>query len=242
MFYLYATYITLQKQIHIVKPCEPCAVLSKAGQVLTKEELKILQENCTEIKLSAGEQIIKEGLLSTHIAYLKTGLAKIHKKGIKGTDQILKIIQPDSYVGIQTELADKIHQYSASTLEESVICYIDIHTFRTLILRNSAFAHELILYLCKDELMYYNRFINVHQKQINGRLADTILFFADEVRKAHKFIIPLSRADIAALICTTRESVTRALKDLIEIGTISVNGKQFNILNYELLKTISEKG
>jgi len=234
--------ISHYKSKSVVKPCELCAILSKAVQILTKEELKILQENCTEIKLSAGEQIIKEGLLSTHIAYLKTGLAKIHKKGFKGSDQILKIIQPGSYIGIQTVLADKIHQYSASTLEESVICYIDIHTFRSLILRNSAFAHELILYLCKDELMNYNRFINVHQKQINGRLADTILFFADEVRKSHKFIMPLSRADIAALICTTRESVTRALKDLVEIGTISVNGKQFNILNYDLLKTLSNSG
>ena len=73
-------------------------------------------------------------------------------------------------------------------------------------------------------------------------MADTILFFADEVEKSHDFIMPLSRSDMAALICTTRESVTRALKDLVEIGTISVNGKQFNILNYDLLKTLSNSG
>jgi len=225
-----------------MEPCELCAIRSKAVQTLTKKELEMHQENCTELKHMPGERIIKEGLISTHIAYLKTGLAKIHKKGIRGTDQILKIVQPGSYIGIQTVLTNKIHQYSASTLKKSVICYIDTVTFRTLILRNSAFAHELILYLCKEELMYYNRFINVHQKQINGRMADTILFFADEVEKSHDFIMPLSRSDMAALICTTRESVTRALKDLVEIGTISVNGKQFNILNYDLLKTLSNSG
>ena len=234
--------ISHYKSKSIVKPCEQCTIHSKAVQTLTKEELKIHQENCAEIKLPASEKIITEGLLSTHVAYLKTGLAKVHKKGIKGTDQILKIVQPGSYIGIQTVLADKIHQYSASTLEESVICYIDIFTFRTLILKNSAFANELILYLCKDELIYYNRFINVHQKQINGRMADTILFFADEVKKTHEFMMPLSRADIAALICSTRESVTRAIKDLSEVGSIDVDGKQFKILNYKLLKTISEKG
>ncbi len=225
-----------------MEPCELCNIRSKAVQTLTKKELKTHQENCAELRLMPGERIIKEGLLSTHIAYLKTGLAKIHKKGLKGTDQILKIVQPGSYIGIQTVLTDKIHQYSATAIEESLVCFIDIYTFNELIMRNSSFARELILYLCKDELRYFNKFVNVHQKQINGRLADTILFFADEVEKSHTFNMPLSRADIAALICATRESVTRAIKDLSEIGSIDVEGKQFKILNYKLLKTISEKG
>ena len=73
-------------------------------------------------------------------------------------------------------------------------------------------------------------------------MADTILFFADEVEKSHDFIMPLSRSDMAALICTTRESVTRGIKDLVEINAIKVKGKQFRVLNYELLKMISEKG
>mgnify|MGYP000495306602 CR=1 FL=1 len=96
--------------------------------------------------------------------------------------------------------------------------------------------------MCRDELSYFTRFVNVHQKQIDGRLADTLLFFADEVAGSHKFKIPLKRYDLAALVCATRESVTRAIKDLTDIGTISVNGKSFEILNYDLLKKISEKG
>jgi CRP/FNR family transcriptional regulator len=144
---------------------------------------------------------------------------------------------------MQTVLSNKIHQYSASAIEECVVCYIDIWSFKELINRNSKFANELILFLCRDELSYFNRFVNVHQKQIDGRLADTILFFSDEINEsASQFRIPLSRNDLAALVCATRESVTRAIRDLIDIGTIQVNGKDFEILNYELLKKISEKG
>ena len=224
------------------EPCALCDIRSKAVMTLTEEELKIHQENCAEIKLLPGENIIKEGMFSTHVAYLKTGLAKIHKKGVRGMDQILKIVLPESYIGIQTILGKKVHQYSATALEESVVCFIDVATFRELIMRNNAFAHEMIIYLCRDELGYFNRTLNVHQKQINGRLAETILFFADEIKKSHDFVMPLSRNDIAALICSTRESVTRALKDLSEIGTIKVSGRHFQILNYDLLKTVSEKG
>jgi CRP-like cAMP-binding protein len=225
-----------------MESCEFCNIRSKAVETLNSTEVDLLQNNCAEVDLLTGENIIKEGSLSSHIAYLKEGLAKIHKKGVKGTDQILKIIQPGSFIGMQTVLSSKIHQYSASTVEDSKVCYIDITSFKQLIAHNAAFANELILYLCQDELSYFNRFVNVHQKQLDGRMADTILFFADEINNSMKFTIPLKRYDLAALICSTRESVTRALKDLSDVGTIKVSGKSFEILNYDLLKKISEKG
>ncbi len=226
-----------------MQDCEFCAIKSKAVETLNPDELDILKQNCAEVTLQPGESIIKEGLLSSHIAYLKSGLAKICKKGVKGVDQILKIVKPGSYLGMQTVLSNKLHQYSSSAIEESVVCYIDIWSFKELITRNAQFANELILYLCRDELGYFNRFVNVHQKQIDGRLADMILFFSDEINESEKsFRVPLSRNDMAALVCATRESVTRAIKDLSEIGTIRVNGKHFEIVNYDLLKKISEKG
>ena len=222
--------------------CDNCKIRSEAVKALKRDEVELLQNNCAEVELGPDESIIKEGSLSSHIAYLKEGLAKIHKKGVKGTDQILKILQPGSYIGMQTVLSSKIHQYSASTIDNSKVCFIDISSFKQLIDKNSGFANELILYLCRDELSYFKRFVNVHQKQIDGRLADTLLFFSDDVAKSRKFRIPLRRNDLAALVCATRESVTRALKDLTEIGTIRVNGKNFEILNYDLLVKISEKG
>jgi CRP-like cAMP-binding protein len=223
--------------------CENCVIRSRATETLSAEDLELHNENCTEVNVKPDEIIIKEGLLSSHIAYLKSGLSKIHKKGVKGTDQILKILQPGSYIGMHTILSNKIHQYSASAVEDSQVCFIDISLFKQLISKNTQFANELILYLCHDELSYFDRFVNIHQKQINGRLADTILFFSKEVNKGSlEFDIPLSRYDVAALIFSTRESVTRSIKELSEIGTIQVNGKHFKILNLTLLNTISEKG
>lgn len=224
------------------KSCEICAIRSKAVETLTPDEFLIHQANCAELELEAGESIFKEGQLSSHIAYLKSGLAKIHKKGVKGTDQILKIVQPAKYIGLQTILANKVHQYSASVIEQSIVCYIDISSFKGLITRNAKFANELILYFCENELSYFERFVNVHQKQIDGRLADTLLFFADEIRNSDQFTIPLSRTDLAALVCATRESVTRAIKDHVDAGTIEVHGRNFKIINKNLLFAISKNG
>jgi len=218
-------------------------IRSKAVDTLTVEELNILKENCAEIIFSPGENIVKEGSLSSHVAYLKDGLAMVSKKGVKGIDQILKIVKPGNYVGLQTVLFERINQYSVKAMEECVVCFIDNRSFKELINRNAQFANELILFLCREELTYFNRFVNIHQKQINGRMADIILFFSEEINNnSTSFQIPLSRNDMAALVCTTRESITRAIKDLSEVGTIRVSGKQFDIVDIKLLKEISQKG
>ncbi len=222
--------------------CKDCVFKSKASAFLSSEDLEKMNENYAEVACHPGEYIIKEGTLSSHIAYLKNGMAKIHMTGPGGQDQILKIVTSGSYIGIQTILTDKIHRYSASALKECEVCFIDINLFKKLIKSNSNFAYELILYLCSDELSYFERFVNLSQKQVNGRLADALLHFAELEGNETQFSFPLSRIDLAALIGARRESVARAMKEFTDTGIIEVQGKQVKVLNGDLLKKISRNG
>lgn len=223
--------------------CKSCVIRSKAVGTLNSKELNILMKSCAETTFNPKENIIKEGLLSSHIAYLKSGLVMVSKRGVKGFDQILKIVRPGNYIGLQTVLFEKTNRFSVTTLEKCVVCFIDNLSFKELISQNTQFANELLLFLCREELTYFDRFVNVHQKQISGRMAEIILFFSEEINShALSFNIPLSRSDMAALICTARESVTRAIKDLSNIKTIRVSRKKFEILDLKLLKEISKKG
>ncbi len=223
--------------------CETCIIRSKAVNTLNPKELRFLMESCAETTYNPRESIIKEGMLSSHIAYLKSGLAMVSKKGVKGVDQILKIVQPGNYLGLQTILFEKVNQFSVTALDKCVVCFIDNLSFKELISRNNQFANELLLFLCREELTYFERFVNIHQKQIAGRIADIILFFSEKIyANALTFEMPLSRGDIAALVCTTRESVTRAIKDLSEIKTIRVTGRKFEILDLARLKKINQSG
>jgi hypothetical protein len=61
--------------------CSICAIRSKAVDALNPTEVEYLQGNCAEVDMKPGESIIKEDSLSSHTAYLKTGLATIHKMG-----------------------------------------------------------------------------------------------------------------------------------------------------------------
>ncbi|MFO8129344.1 MAG: Crp/Fnr family transcriptional regulator [Bacteroidales bacterium] len=222
--------------------CSDCKVKSAAAETLNPHELDVLTRNCAELTLASGEYVIRQGTLSSHIAYIKKGLVKVHMTGPSGKDQILKISRPGVYIGIQTVLFDKVHRYSATALTESVLCYIDIDFFRSLIQKNPGFANEIIRFLCTDELAYFERFANQLQKQLNGRLADALLYFSEMSEDPLTIELPVTKTDLAGLIGVSRESVSRALRELADTGVIRMNGRQIGILNMELLGKISKKG
>lgn len=222
--------------------CQGCKLKSKATHALTDEELAILEKGCLDVHLNAGEKIFSEGLPHSNIVFLKEGFAKIHMIGPNGRDQILKIARPGSYMGIQTILGGKINHYSATALKDIRACYINVGVFKDLIKASGLFASEILAYICAEELNYYRRIVDQQQKQINGRLADSILYFADEIFLTQEFTLPFSHMDLAALIGTTRESVTRALKDFKVGRIVKVAGREFQITNYAMLKKISESG
>jgi CRP/FNR family transcriptional regulator len=224
--------------------CVNCKFRSRTANYLNNEELGYMSSNCAVVKHKAGEIIIKEGMHSTHVAYIKSGLAKVHKEaGPEGIETILKLSGAGSYIGIQTVLADPVHQFSVTCLENSELCYIDIHSFRELLRRNPAFSYETILYLCQDELQHFNRLISLSNRQVNGRIAHAILCFSSLRGKEEDiFTLPLTRMEIGSLVNASRESVSRVLQDLHQSGIIRLKGRKLEILDRSLLNVLARKG
>ena len=225
----------------VKETCLSCDIKSAAVGFLDELQLKLLGENCAEAVFKKGETIIKQDSLSSNIIYLKEGLVKTSMEWNQ-KHQILNIIKAPAYLGIPTTLGDKINQYSASALLETRACFIDIGTFKMLIDRNGKFAYEIIMHLCQNELNQYRRCVARSQKHVNGLVADTILFFANDIFNKSSFSLPISRSEIGDLIGTTQETVSRVLNAFNEDGLIEMKGKAIEIKNHEMLSQISIKG
>ena len=221
--------------------CRLCGFKSPAAELLSVNELATLELNCAQITFKKGEVIFREGTLATNIAYLKSGLVKIHIKGPTG-DKILRLTKAPSYLGLPTTFGDKVNNYSATALVESTICFISLDTFRDFIFKNGSFAYEIILDLCRHELSDYQRYTNMSQKQLPGRLAEILLCISHEVFKSNKFELPLNNNELSDFISTSRESVSRLLSEFNKEGIISLNKKELTILKEDILEKISLKG
>jgi CRP-like cAMP-binding protein len=221
--------------------CRLCGFKSPAAELLSQSELETLEFNCAQIKFKKGDNIFREGTLATNITYLKSGLVKIHMKG-PARDKILRIMKTHSYLGLPTTFGEKVNHYSATALTESQICFISLDTFRDFIFRNGGFAYEIILELCQNELKDYQRYTNMSQKQLPGRLADILLCMSHELFNSNKFELPINYNELSDFISTSRESVSRLLSEFGKEGIISINKKELTILKEDILEKISLKG
>jgi len=221
--------------------CILCQDKSPAACTLNKEDLKVLGNNCIEVTYKKGDTIFMQGTLSSSIVYMKKGLAKIHMHG-PSKEKILRLAKAPAYLGIPTTFGDKINRYSASALEETIVCFIDTETFKNFIFNNGSFAYEIILDLCMNELDDNQRYVDLFQKQIPGRLATTLLCMANKIFMKDKFDLPLSRSELGDLVGTSRESICRLLNEFHDEKIIEINKKEISILKENLLEEISEKG
>jgi CRP/FNR family transcriptional regulator len=210
--------------------------------VLSKEEQELLSGNCAGVSLKKGESIYNEGSLTTYVIYLRSGLVKESIIGINGKEKIVQIIKPLFYIGVSSMLGARINNFRYKVLLDAEVCYIDSGIFKRLIQQNGKFAFEIMTALCHENLGNYHRFIENSQKQLFGRIADSLLYFKDNIFKSDEFEIPVTHNDLAALISTTRESVTRGLSRFCRENIISIENRFVKILDNTRLYDISKNG
>ncbi len=221
--------------------CKYCNFKSSAVSHLSENELNILESGCAQVNFKKGEIIFKQDALSSNIIYLKTGLAKLHMAS-KKRDQIIKIIKAPDFLRISTTFADRVNHYSSTAVEDSIACFIDINSFKEFILKNGEFAYEIIYSLSRGELDNFRRCVNRNQKQTVGRVADALIYFSEQISYNEEFDFPLSRNDLADLICTSRESVSRVLSEFDKDQIIELDNKKIKIKNKHLLEQIGNNG
>lgn len=221
--------------------CKNCPFNSKAAATLCDTSFEQLSENHLVLKFKKGDTIIKQGMYSTNVVFLRTGLAKIHLTG-PYHEQIVKLVKAPTYLGLPTTFGDKINQYSVTSVSDVEVCFIDVEVFQTILNENRDFSHEIILELCRNELESFRRCANRTQKLIRGNMADALLEFSDKIFMSDIFTLPLSQSDLANLVDTSRESVSRVMTEFDKDGIIKVTGKTIEILNKKSLKLISQNG
>ena len=218
--------------------CELCTSKCALGQLLDASEIKA---NLSQVNFKKGDIVFREGTFSNQVAFLKCGIVKLHMNG-PAKDKILRIVKAPTYIGLPTSISDSINHFSATAIIDTTVCFIESEHFRQLIYNNGKFAYEIIVELCENDLMDYQRYTNQSQKQIPGMIAETILCLSDRIFNENRFNFPLTQSEFGDLVGTSRESISRVLSDFTKHKIIAFNGRELNILKRDVLEEISAKG
>jgi len=222
--------------------CIDCGKKNILFKHLTEDELLLIDRNRTEVAYNKGEIIFKQGAPITHIISITRGLVKVYLEGLSKKNLILQYIPTSEFIGGPGAFVDNMHHFSVSAAEETCACLIDVNVFKSLMLKNVHFAYAYIEDISQKGLFNFERFISLTQKQMHGRIAEALLYFADVVFPDQPYGFPLYRKDIAELTALSKDSAGRIISSLQDSNIISISENTIKILDRKQLENISHKG
>jgi len=227
------------------KDIDLSASLSEIWRVLTEEEREVLRKKSKILTFKKNEMIYCEGDEPTDMMCLLKGTVKIYKDGVGGRSQIIRMIKPIQYFAYRAAFAQGVYLTNASAFEASTVCVIPMTVVEELIYGNSGLALFFIRQLSKDLGIADERTVNLTQKHIRGRLAESLLFLRDNYGledDGATISIYLSREDLANLSNMTTSNAIRTLSMFVAEQIIVMDGRKIKIIDEERLRKVSRRG
>lgn len=221
------------------------ASLSEVWRVLNDKERDILRNNAIVQHFKRNELIYCEGDEPKDMMCLLKGKVKIFKEGVGGRSQIIRMIKPVQYFGYRANFAQEQYLTNASAFEASTVCLIPMTVVTSLIMANADLAMFFIRQLSVDLGIADERTVNLTQKHIRGRLAESLLFLQDSYgleEDGATISIYLSREDLANLSNMTTSNAIRTLSNFVNERIIALDGRKIKIIDEDRLRKISKLG
>jgi CRP/FNR family transcriptional regulator len=220
--------------------CHNCPYRWRYLDVLSDKCVSDIQNNCTIIKYSKGETICKQGTSVTHALYIAKGLVKVYIEGEKNL--ILKVIKAGDYIDLQTLFGDLEYHYSISAIEDSQICVIDSEVIMNIARNNPDYLYQITNAISDSSNYIFKKISSLSRKQLRGRLAEALFYFAEDIFESTTFVLPFSRQEMADFTSMSMENVVRILTEFKKEGVINAKNRDIEILQPDTLKRISDLG
>lgn len=212
---------------------------------LTQEQREYLAQNFTVQKFKKNETIYCEDETPMHLMCLLSGKVKIYKEGVGGRSQIIRVIKEKEYFAYRAYFAQENFVTAAAAFEPCSICLIPMTAIMNLIKESNELAMFFIRQLSIDLGIADERTVNLTQKHIRGRLAESLLFLKDTYgveEDKSTLSIYLSREDLANLSNMTTSNAIRTLSNFANEKLITIDGRKIKIIEEDRLRKISKIG
>lgn len=216
--------------------------MSPMFHFLSKEEIEMIDEIKLSVLFRKGETIRKQGTYMSHVLSINSGLAKLYLEGIDQRNAIIRIVKPTNFIGGPGIYLDQLHHFTVTALVDTMVCFIDVKVFRDIIDQNKAFAHEFMKDFSRNVLSVHNRLIYLTQKQMPGRMADTLIYLSEEIFESDHFPMHLSRQDLSELSGMSKDSAVKILREFHQEGIIYMTDQELLLKKPEALQRISMIG
>jgi CRP-like cAMP-binding protein len=218
--------------------------LNDVWRLLTEQERGLVRRHAYTQHFRKNQKIYSEGDDPKDLMCLLKGKVKIFKEGVCGRSQIIRVIKPIQYFAYRAYFAQENYLTTAAAFESSTVCMVPMTVVNNILRHNFKLCQFFIKQLSIDLGVADERTVNLTQKHIRGRLAESLVFLIDSygLEEDNTIGIYLAREDLANLSNMTTSNAIRTLSNFVTEKVIVLDGRKVKIIDEDRLRKISKLG
>ena len=186
-----------------------------------------------------GQLIFSEGDEGNGFYVIISGRVKVFKLSPEGKEQILHIFGPGEPFGEVAVFAGERFPANAETLAESRVFFFPRPAFIELIGKNPTLALNMMAVLSGRLRRLTHLIEDLSLKEVPGRLAAYLLMLSEKNKRAVRIELEISKNQLASLLGTIPETLSRILTRMTREKLIKTDGKKIDIVNRKALEELA---
>ena len=202
---------------------------------LTKVQLTELAGIANKRHCRKGETIFREADAGIGFYIIASGHVMVFKSSPEGKEQILHIFGQGEPIGEVPVFHGQPYPATAEALSEVELYFFPRLQFVTLIEKNSSLALNMLAVLAQRLRRFSTQIEHLSLKEVPGRLAMYLLYMAKEQKNMNQVVLDIPKGQLASLLGTSPETLSRIFQKMSEEGLIQVEGKRIQLLDIDAL-------
>lgn len=209
---------------------------------LPADQLSAIRQIAVEKQYNKGQTIFSEGDETTGLFVVVDGRIKIYKVSSEGKEQILHIFEAGQSFGEVTVFTGQQLPANAQTLAKSRLLLFPRSAIVDLVTANPSLALNLLAIMSKKLRQFAAQIENLSLKEIPARLASYLIYLAEEQGSGDAVTLNVSKGQLASLLGTIPETLSRIFAKLSGQNLIRVEGPKITLLDRQGVEDLAEYG
>ncbi|MBW2107617.1 MAG: Crp/Fnr family transcriptional regulator [Deltaproteobacteria bacterium] len=198
---------------------------------LSPGELNALAGIALERSFEKAERVFSEGDEAAGFYVVVHGQVKVFKLSIDGKEQILHIFGPGEPVGEVPVFSGQSFPAHAETISKARLLFFPKKAFTQLIAATPSLALNMLAVLSRRLRQFTVQVEHLSLKEVPGRFAGYVLYLSGVHDGAAAFDLDISKGQLASVLGTIPETLSRIFAKMMKKGLIQVQGRRIEILD-----------
>ncbi len=209
---------------------------------LSAEQLSQISGISQEKSYQRGEAIFWEGDPGIGFYVVVGGKVKVYKTSAEGKEQILHIYGPGHPIGEVPVFSGSRFPANAMAIEKSRLLFFPRKDFVDLIASQPSLALNMLAILSVRLRQFTVQVENLSLKEVPARLASYLIYLTEEQDDAQVVTLPISKGQLASLLGTIPETLSRIFNKMTLHNLIAVQGSEITLADRQGLEDLALGG